>query len=94
MRKSLQISTVIQIHSKIFFFEAGLDRNDVEVRGYIERGGITTLLDMHILNETSRYHVAGWIIEELFKSKKIDKLTRDFLQKRLEKIWKRSVLYQ
>ena len=68
-----------------FFFEAGFDSKDVEVRGYIERGGITTLLDMHILNETSRYHVAGWIVERLFESKKIDKLSRDFLQKEIRK---------
>lgn len=74
-----------------FFFEAGFDSKDVEVRGYIERGGITTLLDMHILNETSRYHVAGWIIEELFKSKKIDKLTRDFLQKEIRKNMEKEV---
>ena len=76
-----------------FFFEAGMDRNDVEVRGYIERGGITTLLDMHILNETSRYHVAGWIVEELFKLKKIDKLTRDFLQKEIRKNMEKEVTY-
>ena len=76
-----------------FFFEAGFDSKDVEVRGYIERGGITTLLDMHILNETSRYHVAGWITEELFKLKKIDKLTRDFIQKEIRKNMEKEVTY-
>ena len=43
---------------------------DVEVRGYIDRGGITTLLHMHILNKTSRYHVASWVIDELFSLKR------------------------
>ncbi|MBP9766083.1 MAG: phosphoketolase family protein [Candidatus Pacebacteria bacterium] len=74
-----------------FFFEADMSKNDVEVRGYIERGGITTLLDMHILNETSRYHVAGWIIENLFELKKIDKLTRDFIQKEIRKNMEKEV---
>jgi xylulose-5-phosphate/fructose-6-phosphate phosphoketolase len=74
-----------------FFFEAGMNKNDLEVRGYIERGGITTLLDMHILNETSRYHVASWIVQNLFELKKIDKLTRDFLQKEIRKNMKKEV---
>ncbi|MEI6352336.1 MAG: phosphoketolase family protein [Candidatus Nomurabacteria bacterium] len=68
-----------------FFYEAGIERKNSEVRGYIERGGITTLLDMHILNKTSRYHVALWMIENLFAMKKIDKLTHDFVQKEIRK---------
>lgn len=76
-----------------FFFEAGRSNKDVEVRGYIERGGITTLLHMHILNKTSRYHVSGWIIEQLFEMKKIDKITRDFLQKDIRKEMDEEVKY-
>lgn len=68
-----------------YFFEAGKTAKDVEVRGYIERGGITTLLDMHILNKTSRYHVASWLVNTAFNLKKIDKLTRDFLEKDIRK---------
>jgi xylulose-5-phosphate/fructose-6-phosphate phosphoketolase len=68
-----------------FFYEAGIEKKNTEVRGYIERGGITTLLDMHLLNKTSRYHVASWIIDNLFEMKKIDKLTRDFIQKEIRK---------
>lgn len=76
-----------------FFFEAGRSNKDVEVRGYIERGGITTLLHMHILNKTSRYHVAGWIVDQLFDLKKIDKLTRDFLQKDIKKEMDEEIKY-
>jgi xylulose-5-phosphate/fructose-6-phosphate phosphoketolase len=76
-----------------FFFEAGLIRDNVEVRGYIERGGITTLLHMHILNKTSRFHVAGWILDTLFSDKKIDKLTLDFLQKEVRKQMNKEVEY-
>lgn len=64
-----------------FFFESDKSHKDVEVRGYIERGGITTLLDMHILNKTSRYHVASWIIDKLNSINKIDKMTKDFLER-------------
>lgn len=67
------------------FFQAGFSKDIVEIRGYIERGGITTLLGMHLLNQTSRYHVAKWLVEELFKLKKIDKLTKDFLKKDIQK---------
>ena len=63
-----------------YFYEAGFDRKDVDVRGYIERGGITTLLHMHILNKTSRYNVSQFIVENMFNMKKIDKGARDFLQ--------------
>ena len=76
-----------------FFYEAGIEKNNTEVRGYIDRGGITTLLDMHILNKTSRYHVAGWIIDSLFEIKKIDKLTRDFIQKEIRKEMAREKSY-
>lgn len=68
-----------------FFFEAGRSIDSVEVRGYMERGAITTLLDMHIQNKTSRYHVASWIIDNLYDLKKIDKLAKDFLQKDIYK---------
>lgn len=68
-----------------FFFNVGKSNKDVEVRGYIDRGGITTLLHMHILNKTSRYHVASWVIDELFSLKKIDNLTRDFLERDIKK---------
>lgn len=68
-----------------YFYEAGFDRRDIDVRGYIERGGITTLLHMHILNKTSRYHVAHFIVENMFEMKKIDKMTRDFLQNEIRK---------
>ena len=44
-----------------------------------------------LLNETSRYHVAGWIIENLFELKKIDKLTRDFIQKEIRKNMEKEV---
>lgn len=64
-----------------YFFEAGRSAKSVEVRGYIERGSITTLLDMHIQNKTSRYHVASWIVDNLYELNKIDKLTNDFLLK-------------
>ncbi len=40
------------------FFQSGFNKEQVELRGYIERGGITTLLGMHLVNETSRYHIA------------------------------------
>ncbi|MEN9338396.1 MAG: hypothetical protein RI945_121 [Candidatus Parcubacteria bacterium] len=76
-----------------FFFEAGIEKRNLEVRGYIERGGITTLLHMHILNKTSRFHVATFILENLFSSKKIDKLALDFLQKELRKQMKREIEY-
>ncbi len=64
-----------------YFFEAGQNIKDVDVRGYIEQGGVTTLLHMHILNKTSRFHVASWAVDKLFELKKINKLTRDFLQR-------------
>ncbi len=76
-----------------FFFEAGRSNKDVEVRGYIERGGITTLLDMHILNKTSRYHVASWIVDQLGQLKKIDNLTKDFLQKDFRKEMNEELKY-
>ncbi|MFO0744017.1 MAG: phosphoketolase family protein [Candidatus Paceibacterota bacterium] len=76
-----------------FFYEAGIEKSNSEVRGYIERGGITTLLDMHILNKTSRYHVASWITESLFGIKKIDKMTRDFIQKEIRREMMREKSY-
>lgn len=76
-----------------FFFEAGYSNKDVDVRGYIERGGITTLLHMHILNETSRYHVANWILDKLFISKKIEKEVRDFLRKEIRETMEIEVKY-
>lgn len=76
-----------------YFFEAGKSVKEVEVRGYIERGGITTLLHMHILNKTSRYHVASWMIDEVYSIKKIDKLTRDFLQKDIRKEMDEEIAY-
>ena len=68
-----------QILERIFF-EAGYNKKDVEVRGYIEKGSITTLLDMHLQNKTSRYHVANFIFENLRELKKIDKNDFDFFK--------------
>ncbi len=76
-----------------FFFEANKSNKDIEVRGYIERGGITTLLDMHILNKTSRYHVASFITEKLFDLKKIDKITHDFLMLDIRKEMNMEISY-
>lgn len=104
-RFSLRLSNLVQ-ESKVFasfhghpqtlerfFFEAGKSSHDIEVRGYIERGGITTLLDMHILNKTSRYHSASWIVDQLFILKKIDKLTRDFLERDIRREMDEEVKY-
>ncbi|MDD3940072.1 MAG: phosphoketolase family protein [Candidatus Pacebacteria bacterium] len=76
-----------------YFFEAGKNIEDVEVRGYIERGGLTTLLHMHILNKTSRFHVASWVIDTLFELKKINKLTHDFLQRDIRQEMDQEISY-
>jgi len=54
-----------------YFYKAGVARENLTVRGYVERGGIATLLEMHLINRTSRYHVAEFILESLLFQKKI-----------------------
>lgn len=76
-----------------YFFEAGKNIQDIDVRGYIERGGITTLQHMHILNKTSRFHVVSWIVDTLFDLKKINKLTHDFLQRDIRQEMDEEIAY-
>ena len=54
-----------------YFYEAGIEKKNLEVRGYIERGGIATLLEMHILNKTSRYDVVEYLLKNILEMKRI-----------------------
>jgi xylulose-5-phosphate/fructose-6-phosphate phosphoketolase len=59
-----------------YFYDADIERKNITVRGYIERGGINTLLGMHIINKTSRYDVAEFILKMSLDMKKINQ--RDY----------------
>ena len=48
---------------------------------------------MHILNKTSRFHVASWVIDTLFELKKINKLTHDFLQRDIRQEMDQEISY-
>jgi len=75
--KKNQTKVLVNFHGhpqsmESYFYAAGVARENLTVRGYVERGGIATLLEMHLLNRTSRYHVAEFILESLLAQKKIN----------------------
>lgn len=56
---------------KAILFNYVNDASRFDVRGYIECGSTTTPFDMHVRNQTSRYHIVMAIFERLLKIGKI-----------------------
>src|SRR3989338_8452057 len=50
---------------KQILFDYGNNKNRFSVHGYIEHGSTTTPFDMHVRNQTSRYHLAIEIFEKM-----------------------------
>jgi len=56
---------------KSILFNYIVDPKRFDVRGYIEQGSTTTPFDMHVRNQTSRYHLVIAIFEKLITSGRI-----------------------
>lgn len=56
---------------KSILFNYIVDPKRFDVRGYIEQGSTTTPFDMHVRNQTSRYHLVIAIFEKLTTSGRI-----------------------
>jgi xylulose-5-phosphate/fructose-6-phosphate phosphoketolase len=56
---------------KAILFNYATDASRFDIRGYIECGSTTTPFDMHVRNQTSRYHIVMAIFEKLIGSGRI-----------------------
>ena len=57
---------------KSILFGYGVNPDRFTVRGYIEQGSTTTPFDMHVRNQTSRYHLVIEVIERMIAAGRVE----------------------
>ena len=64
-----------------------------DVRGYVEQGSTTTPFDMHVRNETSRYHLVMAAFDALSKSGRVTKQEADQIREKYTKLIDENTAY-
>ncbi len=76
---------------KAALFNYVTDANRFDIRGYIECGSTTTPFDMHVRNNTSRYHMVIAIFERLYESGRVpEREATDIINKYKNKIYENT----
>ncbi|MDP3989331.1 MAG: phosphoketolase family protein [bacterium] len=92
------IPVIINFHGypqtiKQILFDYGVRTECFNVHGYVEQGSTTTPFDMHVRNETSRFHLAKEIATRANQRHAIDEVTMRRLHEKYDMILKEHNRY-